>query len=103
MSAAAYKQWENDVFRRKNTSERMSLTWENNRDKLIEHNKGISKKGAAASAEVVSKPIEYKGVIYKGWNRLKESTGVSKHLYLKYYTNGIDPTSRIDANGPISN
>jgi hypothetical protein len=45
--------------------------------------------------------IEYKGTIYYGWNRLKKSTGVTKHLYNKYYLNGIDPVSRIKANGSI--
>lgn len=42
------------------------------------------------------KELEYKGVIYKGYDSLKESTGVSKHLYQKYYLNNIDPTPYIN-------
>ena len=85
MSSAVKKQWENNVSRRKTTSERMSLTWENNRDKLIEHNRSIASKGGFASA----KSIEYNGTIYKGWYALQKATGISKHLYRKYYANGI--------------
>ena len=44
--------------------------------------------------------IEYKGVIYYGYRELKESTGVSKHLYNKYYLKGLDPEQRIGKNGP---
>jgi len=47
--------------------------------------------------------IEYKGVIYYGWRELKEKTKVTKHLYNKYYLNGIDPESRIGSNGPNPN
>lgn len=99
MSDAVHEQWKDNVARRKATSERMSLTWEQNRDKLIEHNRAIASIGGKASA----KDIEYNGVFYKGWGSLKEATGISKHLYMKYYINGIDPTSRIGANGPTPN
>ena len=34
---------------------------------------------------------------------LYEGTKVSKHLYNKYYVNGVDPSKRIGANGPIPN
>ena len=46
--------------------------------------------------------IEYKGVLYYGWNDLLEKTKVSKHLYKKYYLNGLDPEPRIGTDGPIS-
>jgi hypothetical protein len=46
--------------------------------------------------------LEYKGVVYYGWRELKEATGVTKHLYNKYYLNGVDPESRIGANGPAA-
>lgn len=45
--------------------------------------------------------LEYKGEIYYGYRELKEATGVTKHLYRKYYLKGIDPEFRIDTNGPI--
>jgi len=45
--------------------------------------------------------IEYKGVVYYGWNELKEKTKVSKHLYKKYYLNGLDPEPRIGSDGPV--
>lgn len=48
-----------------------------------------------------SKIIEYKGKTYYGWRELQEGTGVTKHLYNKYYLNGIDPETRIGANGPM--
>lgn len=35
--------------------------------------------------------IEYKGKIYRGWDALLKTTGVTKHLYKKYYLNGYDP------------
>lgn len=39
--------------------------------------------------------IEYKGIMYRGWDALLECTGVSKHLYKKYYLNGYDPEVNI--------
>jgi len=50
----------------------------------------------------IVKPIEYESKVYYGWRELKEATGVSKHLYKKYYLNGIDPTFRIGTDGPVS-
>lgn len=44
--------------------------------------------------------LENNGKIYYGWRELQETTGVTKHLYNKYYLNGIDPEKRIGANGP---
>lgn len=35
--------------------------------------------------------LEYKGNIYNGYKDLKDSVGVSRHLYLKFYLKGIDP------------
>ena len=45
--------------------------------------------------------VENKGKTYYGWRELQEGTGVTKHLYKKYYLNGIDPETRIGANGPV--
>ena len=39
------------------------------------------------------KTHEYCGEYYHGWDKLLKETGVSKHLYNKYYTKGINPTS----------
>jgi hypothetical protein len=40
--------------------------------------------------------IEYKGSSYYGWEDLKQKTGVSKHLYKKYYEKGVDPALLIN-------
>lgn len=45
--------------------------------------------------------IEYKGSVYVGWNELKQKTGITKHLYKKYYLNGIDPCLRMGKKGPV--
>lgn len=37
------------------------------------------------------KNLEYKGDYYLGYDELEIKTGVSRHLYKKYYMNGIDP------------
>lgn len=58
-----------------------------------EHNKGSNRARATT--------IEYKGKTYYGWRELQENTGVSKHLYKKYYINGMDPEERIGKNGPV--
>jgi len=42
--------------------------------------------------------IEYKGTIYTGYDELKINTGVSYHLYNKFYKNGIDPEQYIGNN-----
>lgn len=38
-----------------------------------------------------TKTMEYKGDTYLGFDELKAKTGVSYHLYNKYYLNGVDP------------
>lgn len=39
--------------------------------------------------------IEYRGIIYHGWDDLLKATGVTKHLYKKYYMNGYNPEVNI--------
>lgn len=106
VSDIVYSHWENNLDRRQKTSNKMKETWLKNRDSimahLIAHNRKNAKIGAAAAKEAVSKHIEYNGKIFIGWKSLKEQTGVTRHLYNKYYVNGIDPTLRIDCNGPAS-
>jgi hypothetical protein len=41
------------------------------------------------------KQIEYKGSMYSGYDELLEKTGVSRHLYIKYYMKGCDPEQYI--------
>lgn len=52
---------------------------------------------SAISAAKMSK-LEYEGKIYLGYDDLLEKTGVSKHLYKKYYKNGIDPLPYVGNN-----
>lgn len=59
--------------------------------------------GGIASREKNSLRVEYKGVVYVGWRELYEATKVTKHLYKKYYINGVDPEPRIGKNGPPAN
>lgn len=40
--------------------------------------------------------LEYNGVEYIGYEELMKATGVSYHLYNKYYKNGIDPSLYIN-------
>ena len=37
------------------------------------------------------KKLEYKGKTYLGYDNLLEETGVSRHLYIKFYQQGLDP------------
>jgi len=101
VSEIVFSHWENNEERRKATSNKMKENWIKNKEKLLEHNRNISKIGALASKEKNSTKIEYKGEIYNGWKELKEKTKVTKHLYEKYYINRIDPSFRIGANGPL--
>lgn len=54
-----------------------------NKKKSAEHKEAIRK--------AKLKQIEYNGVVYTGYDDLLEKTGVSRHLYLKYYSKGVDP------------
>lgn len=93
------KHWMNNEERKKTQSELMKEKWKNgtlSADQSRQNgNHGLKGKDVHNSTE-----IEYKGNTYYGWRDLKEATGVSKHLYDKYYVNGIDPEIRIGANGP---
>lgn len=100
VSSAVKTQWANDPERRVKTAKRMTQIWADRYDEM--------KAKAAANFPIntgkdnpVSKDIEYNGHHYFGWRELKEATGISKHLYCKYYTKGIDPSFRIGTNGPV--
>tara|TARA_B100000508_G_scaffold136063_1_gene128539 strand:+ start:1192 stop:1902 length:711 start_codon:yes stop_codon:yes gene_type:complete len=58
--------------------------------KTTEHKRAIGKAN--------TKKYEYKGKIYFGADALKEETGVTRHLYGKYYLKGIDPEPYIGNN-----
>lgn len=45
--------------------------------------------------------IEYNGKVYYGWKEFEKNTKISRHLYLKYCKNGINPISRVGKTGPI--
>lgn len=107
MSNLVRESWEHDEDRRKKTSDNMKKLWyergDEMREKLLEHNRKNAKKGGEAAKKVVSKKIDYNGKIYIGWKQLMDETGISKHLYNKYYLHGIDPCDRIGKNGPVPN
>ncbi len=94
------RSWMTAEERKKNHSESMKEKWSSgkiNADTARKNgNHGLKGKDVHNSLE-----IEYKGKTYYGWRELNEATGVTKHLYKKYYVNGTDPESRIGANGPL--
>lgn len=93
------RSWETDMERKKSHSQTMKEKWASG--KLNADIARINGNHGHLGKEVHnSKVINYKGKIYYGWRELHEGTGVTKHLYNKYYLKGIDPESRIGANGP---
>lgn len=68
----------------------------NNLDKL--KNSKMSEEGKQKVRDALIKEIEYKKEIYLGWKDLLSKTGVTKHLYKKYYLNGYDPEINIGNN-----
>ena len=95
------KQWKNNDVRRKSHSNKFKETWENNREKMTEQARQNGRHGLTGKDIHNTLDIEYKGVVYYGYRELKEVTGVSKHLYNKYYLKGIDPEPRIGKDGPV--
>jgi|TARA_R110000744_G_scaffold379609_1_gene498116 hypothetical protein len=98
--AVSMKQWKDNDARRKSHSNKMKETWEKNRELMTENARKNGRHGLSGKDIVNTLDIEYKGVIYYGYRELKEATGVSKHLYKKYYEKGLDPEQRIGKNGP---
>lgn len=101
------KHWETADERRNCFSLRMKKTMETMKNKdpdfYYERQRRYAKLGGQKAKEKNSTSIEYKGKTYLGWNNLLSFTGVTKHLYMKYYINGKDPELRIGSNGPIPN
>jgi len=96
------KIWKDNDVRRKAHSIKMKETWENNRELMTENARQNGRHGLSGKDIHNTLDIEYKGVIYYGYRELKEMTGVSKHLYNKYYLKGIDPEPRIGKDGPVT-
>jgi hypothetical protein len=47
-------------------------------------------------SKIKTKTLEYKSATYLGYEELQQATGVSRHLYTKFYLKGIDPTPYIN-------
>lgn len=98
-NASVKRSWMNDTERRKSHSETMKEKWVSGKidASTARKNGNHGLKGAEIHNTL---EIEYKGKTYYGWRELKEGTGVTKHLYNKYYLNNIDPETRIGTDGP---
>lgn len=107
-SLKVYYQTPEGIEKRKRLIERnktlhsisMKNKWKNPSEKMLESlNKLIALKPSKENIEKLKKArltdIEYKGKMYKGWYSLLQQTGVSKHLYKKYYLKGFDPEVNI--------
>lgn len=97
---AAVTQWGNDYTRRKRISNmvgrsksRKTMTQEE--FCILQQNKN------KISVSVTCDVIEFNGAVYYGWRDLLLKTGVTKHLYRKYYVNGMNPLDRKGLSGPI--
>ena len=101
MRVSGLKQWKDNDARRKSNSIKMKETWEKNRKFMTENARQNGRHGLSGKDIHNTLDIEYKGVIYYGYKDLMENTAVSKHLYNKYYLNGIDPEPRIGKDGPV--
>ena len=91
--------WMNNEQRKKQHSEKMKERWKSGTltSEIARKNGQHGLKGKEIHNTL---DIEYKGVLYYGWRELQEKTKVTKHLYKKYYLNGIDPEPRIGCDGP---
>lgn len=79
---------------KKYSADRMSKMWEKHRDSIVENlkqPKSKTHKENISKGKLSNNPIKYKEEIYYGWYALEKETGISKHLYNKYYVNGILP------------
>lgn len=92
--------WVADMERKKSHSETMKDKWVSGK-LSAETSRKNGNHGHLGKDVHNAKVIEYKGETYYGWRELQEGTGVTKHLYNKYYLTGIDPEVRIGTNGPV--
>jgi hypothetical protein len=104
VSSAVAIHWNDNDLRRSAASKKMLET--NNKRKretpeiYYNHQTTAAKLGAQAAKNKLALRIEYNGIVYLGWKELCEHTGITKHLYNKYYVKGIDPMLRKGHNGP---
>jgi len=104
MSRLVTQSWVGADERRKKWSESMAkkqAEWRQDPNYFAEQKRRAAA-GGRASAEVVSARVEYNGVDYVGWDSLKSATGITPHLYKKYYKYGIDPIFRVGKDGNMS-
>lgn len=97
MSAVVKKTWEDAEERKKQFSSSMKAKqaeWKKDPNYYSEQIRR-AKKGAAAMIESCAKRIEYNGEEYLSWKTFTEETGISRHLYNKFYKFGIDPAFRV--------
>ena len=74
-------------------SEQLKQAWKDGKMVLPPNRKdNKSEEHKRKIGEGNKKTHEYCGEYYHGWDKLLKETGVSKHLYNKYYTKGINPT-----------
>lgn len=95
---AAITQWANENTRANRVR---SMQGKKKNIKDTEAFREMQRQKALICKEKHAIKIEYYGVTYTGWRELHEATGVSKHLYKKYYMKGINPNGRIGKNGPV--
>jgi|LakMenEpi06Jul12_1017403.scaffolds.fasta_scaffold00518_1 hypothetical protein len=100
MSKIIEESWKEDEIRRENMKRRMGQWRIENPEKSKQISINNLPKPMFGKDNPVSKRIEYKGNFYYGWRELMEQTGVSKHIYEKYYLNNIPFEHRIGSNGP---
>lgn len=101
LSEQVKKSWQNDNERREKFSKSIVKNIKKWQEENPEKFKETQRQNALKNKMKNAKRLEYKGKVYIGWAELQRKTGVSKLLYTKYYMNGIDPESRIGANGPV--
>ncbi len=83
---AALTQWSNDSTRARRME---SMRGKKKNIKMDQKDFLILQREKAQKAKLATATrIEYSGCIYLGWNELLEKTGVTKHMYKKYYKKG---------------
>lgn len=106
ISEITRKHWEDNPQRRKDISAVFRAQHERrkreNPEEYYESQKRNSKLGAAKAKLVRGAKVEYNGEVYECWGDLYKETGISKHLYKKFYLKGIDPVFRVGKDGPMA-
>lgn len=103
MSNLVRESWEHDEDRRKRTSDRAKLRWQDPdyREKETARLREIAQEGGRKAKLAVGVKVEYNDRTYLTWNDLLKETGISKFLYNKFYKQGIDPVFRVGKDGPM--